>query len=229
MEEALEDTAVKKIKYMGTFNREANLNDSIFFQRGVVKSTNHWTRPSYQKVYDFLFNLYLKSTIIKDYDVYLMGGVLFDFNNTWDLDICLVGGDHTDEKIEKDLNFIMDMGLNQFNLLLDVTWYEQRPSNLRYDQMVENEFKPDNIIHKKIGYTKKQINNEFEEKDLRNDSNFILLTDYLVQGNYGVNGRHTEKMINKVQNNTKPETITTFSVMDFLKENESYFHSNTNR
>jgi hypothetical protein len=95
--------------------------------------------------------------------------------------------------------------------------------------MVENEFKPDNIIHKKIGYTKKQINNEFEEKDLRNDPNFILLSDYLVQGNYGVNGRHTEKMINKVQNNTKPETITTFSVMDFLKENESYFHSNTNR
>jgi hypothetical protein len=158
-----------------------------------------------------------------------MGGVLFDFNSTWDLDMCLVGGNHTDEKIEKDLNFMMDMGLNQFNLLLDVTWYEQRPSNLRYDQMVENEFKPDNIIHKKIGYTKKQINNEFEEKDLRNDPNFILLSDYLVQGNYGVNGRHTEKMINKVQNNTKPETITTFSVMDFLKENESYFHSNTNR
>ena len=62
--------------------------------------------------------------------------------------------------------------------------------------------------------------NEFEEKDLRNDPNFILLSDYLVQGNYGVNGRHTEKMINKVQNNPNSETITTFSVMDFLKENE---------
>lgn len=214
---------------MNTFNRIANLNDSIFFQRGIVTTTKHWTRPSYQKVYDFLFNLYLKSTIIKEYDMYLMGGVLFDFNNTWDLDICLVGGDHTDEKIEKDLNFITDMGLNQFNLLLDVTWYEHRPSNLRYDEMVQNEFKPDNMIHKKIGYIKKQINDEFEEKDLRNNPNFILLSDYLVQTNSGINGRYTEKIINKVQNNPKPETITTFSVMDFLEKGESYFYTHTNR
>ena len=167
--------------------------------------------------------------IIKEYDVYLMGGVLFDFNNTWDVDMCLVGGNHNNEKIEKDLNFMMDMGLNQFNLLLDVTWYEHRPSNLTYQQMVEDNFKPDNIIHKKIGYSKKQINDEFEEKDLRNNPDFVLLSEHLVQGNYGLNTTHTEKMINKVQNNPKPETITTFSVIDFLKENESYFYSNTNR
>lgn len=214
---------------MNTFNRVANLNDSIFFQRGIVTTTKHWTRPSYQKVYDFLFNLYIKSMIIKEYDAYLMGGVLFDFNNTWDLDICLVGGNHTDKKIENDLNFMTDMGLNQFNLLLDVTWYEHRPSNLRYDEMVQNEFKPDNMIHKKIGYTKKQINNEFEVKDLRNNPKFILLGDYLVQTNSSLNGSYTEKIINKVQNNPNPITITTFSVMDFLKENESYFYSNTNR
>jgi len=214
---------------MGTFNRTANLNDIIFFQRGVVTSTNHWTRPSYQKLYDYLFNLYLKSTIIKDYDTYLMGGVLYDFNATWDLDMCIVGGNHNNEKIEKDLNFMMDMGLNQFNLLLDVTWYEQRPSNLTYQQMVEDNFKPDNIIHKKIGYSKKQINDEIEEKDLRNNSDFVLLSEHLVQGNYGLNTTHTEKMINKVQNNSKPETITTFSVMDFLEKGESYFYTHTNR
>jgi hypothetical protein len=160
---------------MSTFNKVANLKDSIFFQRGVVTTTSHWTRPSYQKVYDFLFNLYVKSMIIKEYDMYLMGGVLFDFNNTWDLDMCIVGGNHTDLKIENDLNIIMNMGLNEYNLLVDVTWYEQRPSNLIYDQMVENEFKPDNIIHKKIGYSKKQINDDFEEKDLRNDPNHLKL------------------------------------------------------
>ncbi len=214
---------------MGTFNREANLNDNIFFQRGVVTSTNHWSRPSYQKLYDYLFNLYLKSTIIKDYDVYLMGGVLYDFNTTWDLDICLVGGNHSDEKIEKDLNFMMDMGLNQFNLLLDVTWYEQRPSNLIYQEMVENDFKPNNMIHKKIGYTKKQINEEIEERDLRNHPDFVLLTEHLVQGNYGLNSTYGEKLINKVKNSSKPETITTFSVMDFLEKGESYFYTHTNR
>jgi hypothetical protein len=95
--------------------------------------------------------------------------------------------------------------------------------------MVQNEFKPDNMIHKKIGYTKKQINNEFEVKDLRNNSKFILLGDYLVQTNSSLNGSYTEKIINKVKNNPNPITITTFSVMDFLKENESYFYSNTNK
>jgi hypothetical protein len=214
---------------MNTFNRIANLNDSIFFQRGIVTTTNHWTRPSYQKVYDFLFNLYVKSTIIKEYDVYLMGGVLFDFNNTWDLDICLVGGNHTDKKIENDLNFMTDMGLNQFDLLMDVNWCERRPSNLRYDEMVQNEFKPDNMIHKKIGYTKKQINDEFEVKDLRNNPKFILLGDYLVQTNSSLNGSYTEKIINKVKNNPNPITITTFSVNDFLEKGESYFLNNTNR
>jgi hypothetical protein len=214
---------------MSTFNKVANLKDRIFFQRGVVTTTSHWTRPSYQKVYDFLFNLYVKSMIIKEYDMYLMGGVLFDFNSTWDLDMCIVGGDHTDLKIENDLNFIMNMGLNEYNLLVDVTWYEQRPSNLIYDQMVENNFKPDNMIHKKIGYSKKQINDDFEEKDLRNDPNFILLGDYLVQGNYGINGRHTEKMINKVKNNPNLETITTFSVNEFLSNDKNYFLNNTNR
>jgi hypothetical protein len=213
---------------MDTFNREANLNDSIFFQRGIVTTTNHWTRPSYQKVHDYLFYLYLNSTIIKDYDVYLMGGVLFNFNKTWDLDICIVGGEHNDEKIEKDLNYMMEIGFSQYNMLLDVTWYETRPTNLTYEGMVENEFKPDNIVHKKIGYSKKQINDDIEEKDLRNDPNFVLLSEYLVQGNYS-NTQHTEKMINKVQTNSNPITITTFSVLDFLQLEESYFYTHTNR
>jgi hypothetical protein len=213
---------------MNTFNRVANLNDSIFFQRGVVTTTNHWTRPSYQKVHDYLFYLYLNSTIILDYDVYLMGGVLFDFNKTWDLDVCIVGGDYNDEKIEKDLNYMMKIGFSKFNMLLDVTWYETRPTNLTYEGMVENEFKPDNIVHKKIGYSKKQINDDIEEKDLRNDPNFVLLSEYLVQGNYS-NIQHTEKMINKVQTNPNPITITTFSVNEFLLNDEDYFLNNTNR
>ena len=213
---------------MGTFNRTANLNDNIFFQRGIVTSTNHWTRPSYQKLYDYLFDLYLKSMIIREYDVYLMGGVLFDFNNTWDVDICLVGGNHTDEKIESDLNFITDLGHNTHNLLIDVTWYESRPTNLTYEKMVEDDFRPDNIIHKKIGYVKKQINDEIEEKDLRTYDDATLLTEHLIQRNYGIH-QHTDKMIQKVQNNSNPITITTFSVIEFLSNDENYFLNNTNR
>jgi hypothetical protein len=213
---------------MGTFNKVANLNDSIFFQRGIVTTTNHWTRPSYQKVYDFLFNLYVKSMIIKEYDVYLMGGVLFDFNTTWDVDICLVGGTQTNEKLEEDLNYMTDLSLNTYNMLLDVTWYENRPENLIYDNMVENDFLQQDMVHKKIGYIKKQIGDDIQELDLKTYNDTIVLTEHLIQRNYGTI-KHTDKMINKVQNNPNPITITTFSVNEFLSNNEYYFLNNTNR
>lgn len=213
---------------MGTFNKTTTIDDTLFFQRGEVTTTNKWHRPTYQTLKTFLTDLKNKSTILEDYEVFIMGGVLFDFETTWDIDMCLVGGTNSDEKIESDLNFITDLGHNTHNLLVDVTWFESRPTNLTYSEMVENDFLQDNINHKKIGYVKKQINDEIEEKDLRTYDDAILLSEHLVQRNYG-NLPHTEKMINKVQNNPNVTTITTFSVDDFLNNNEDYFLTNTNR
>jgi hypothetical protein len=213
---------------MGTFNKTVTNNDRLFFQRGEVTTTNKWFRPSYTSLKIFLNDLKDKSTILNDYEVYIMGGVLFDFQTTWDVDMCLIGGNHTDEKIESDLNFITDLGHNTHNLLIDVTWYESRPTNLTYEKMVEDDFHPDNIIHKKIGYVKKQINDEIEEKDLRTYDDVTLLTEHLIQRNYSIH-KHTDKMIQKVQNNPNPITITTFSVNEFLETDENHFLNNTNR
>ncbi len=94
--------------------------------------------------------------------------------------------------------------------------------------MVEDDFHPDNIIHKKIGYVKKQIGEEIEERDLRTYDDAIVLTEHLIQRNYGT-VKHTNKMINKVQNNPNPITITTFSVNEFLETDENHFLNNTNR
>lgn len=213
---------------MGTFNETANPNKTFLYQRGIVSTTTPWGRPSYNRLKILLSDIQNSTTIFSDYDVYLMGGVLFDFNTTWDVDMCLVGGNHTNEKIENDLNYITDLALNTHNLLVDVTWYESRPENLTYSSMVENDFTPDNIVHKKIGYVKKQIGEEIEERDLRTYDDAIVLTEHLIQRNYGTI-KHTDKMINKVQNNPNPITITTFSVNEFLSNDENYFLNNTNR
>lgn len=213
---------------MGTFNKTVANNDTLFFQRGVVTTTKTWFRPTYQTLKNFLVDLQENTTILNDYDVYLMGGVLFDFNTTWDIDLSLVGGTKTNEEIESDLNYITDLAHNTHNLLVDVVWYENRPSNLTYQEMVNNNFLQENNVHKKIGYVKKQINDEVEEKDLRTYDDALILTEHLIQRNYGTY-EHTEKMIQKVQNNTKPVTITTFSVDEFLNNNEEYFLNNTNR
>jgi hypothetical protein len=214
---------------MGTFNKIANQGQSFLYQRGVVSTTTPWGRPTYNKLKTFLSNIQNNTTILNDYEVYIMGGVLFDFNTTWDVDMCLVGGTLiTDGKIEEDLNYMTDLALNTYNILVDVSWYESRPENLTYSGMVENDFTPDNIIHKKIGYVKKQIGEEVEERDLRTYDDATLLTEHLIQRNYG-NHKHTDKMIMKVQNNPNPITITTFSVNEFLSNDENYFLKNTNR
>lgn len=213
---------------MGTFNETANPNKTFLYQRGIVSTTTPWGRPSYNRLKILLSDIQNSTTIFSDYDVYLMGGVLFDFNTTWDVDMCLVGGNHTNEKIENDLNYITDLALNTHNLLVDVTWYESRPQNLTYSGMVENDFLQQDNIHKKIGYVKKQIGDDVEERDLRTYEDAIVLTDHLVQRNYGTI-RDTDKMINKVQNNPNPITITTFSVNEFLLNDEDHFLNNTNR
>lgn len=213
---------------MTTFDKQALPGQTFLYQKGIVTTTKPWGRPTYQKVKNFLTYLKQHTDILDNYEVYVMGGVLFDFNTTWDLDMCLVGGTQTDLKLEEDLNYLTNLSLNTFDMLLDASWYESRPQNLVYSEMVENSFLQQDIQHKKIGYIKKQIGETIQEVDLRTYTDAITLTEYLIQRSYGTI-EHTEKMINKVQNNPNPITVTTFSVDEFLSTNEEYFLNNTNR
>lgn len=213
---------------MTTFDKQALPGQTFLYQKGIVTTTKPWGRPTYQKVKNYLTYLKQHTDILDNYEVYIMGGVLFDFNTTWDLDICLVGGTQTDLKLEEDLNYLTNLSLNTFDMLLDVSWYESRPQNLVYSEMVENSFLQQDIQHKKIGYIKKQIGETIQEVDLRTYTDATTLTEYLIQRSYGTI-EHTEKMINKVQNNPNPITVTTFSVDEFLSTNEEYFLNNTNR
>lgn len=213
---------------MTTFDKQAVAGETFLYQKGRVNTVTPWGRPSYQKVKNFLTHVQENTSILEDYDVYIMGGVLFDFNTTWDLDMCLVGGTQTDIKLEEDLDFLTDLALNTFNMLVDVSWYESRPQNLVYSEMQENNFLQQNIQHKKVGYVKKQIGENIQESDLRTYTDATTLTEYLIQRSYGAI-EHTEKMVNKVQNNQNPTTITTFSVNEFLSTDENHFINNTNR
>lgn len=213
---------------MTTFDKQAVAGETFLYQKGRVNTVIPWGRPSYQKVKNFLTHVQENTSILEDYDVYIMGGVLFDFNTTWDLDMCLVGGTQTDIKLEEDLDFLTDLALNTFNMLVDVSWYESRPQNLVYSEMQENNFLQQNIQHKKVGYVKKQIGENIQESDLRTYTDATTLTEYLIQRSYGAI-EHTEKMVNKVQNNQNPTTITTFSVNEFLSTDENHFINNTNR
>lgn len=213
---------------MGTFNKIANPGQTFLYQRGEVSTTTPWGRPTYEKLKNYLLDIKNNTQIMNDFELYIMGGVLFDFNTTWDVDMCLVGGTQSNAKIEEYLNYMTDLALNTYNMLVDISWYEYRPQNLTYSGMVESNFLQQNVLHKKIGYVKKQIGDEIQEVDLRTYDDTVILTEHLILRNYGII-RHTNKMINKVQNNPNPITITTFSVNEFLETDEEYFLTHTNR
>ncbi len=213
---------------MTTFDKQAIPGQTFLYQKGTVTTVKPWGRPSYQKVRNFLTYVNQHTEILKNYDVYLMGGVLFDFNTTWDLDLCLVGGTQTDTKLEEDLNYLTNLSLNTFNMLLDVIWYESKPGNLTYEKLIEDNFFSHDIVYKKIGYIKKQIGEDIQETDYRILPDVNLLSEYLVQSNSGRHAR-SENIISKVQNNPNPETIMAFNANELLSTDEEYFLNNTNR
>lgn len=213
---------------MTTYDKQAIPGQTFLYQKGIVTTTKPWTRPSYQKIKNYITYVNKHTEILSNYDVCFTGGVLFDFDTTWDVDLCLVGGTQIDSKLEEDLNYLTNLGLNTFNLLVDIIWYENRPENLEYSRMVNNGFSKQNMAYKKIGYVKKQVGEAVEESDLRNNTNITKITDYLIQGSTN-NTVYPEKVKNKVQSNPNPIVIMTFGADELLSTDEEYFLKFTNR
>lgn len=209
-------------------NREVQPGEFFLYQRGAVSTSFPWDRPSYNTVKSYLEYLKEETQIFDEFEVYLGGGILYSFENTWDVDIFLVGGTQTDQRIEEQLNLMTDIALNKFFLLVDIGWYERKPSDFSYSQMEANNFLQEDITYKKIGYLKKQMGSETYEYHMKDNPHMELIGEYLVKSSFG-GFRHLDKMIDKVRDNPKPTVIATFSAEEFLLSDENYFLENTNR
>jgi hypothetical protein len=210
---------------MSVFAKPYNPSKYFSYQRGKIITEQPWKRPTYSRVKEFLLEIQNTSDIMKDYDLYLLGGVLWDFNKTLDVDINLIGNPNSYIVLEDYMHYMCDIALNKYNLLVDVAWVNTKPEDIDFDlspdYTVDNEFL-------KIGYIKKQIGEEYEEIDLRINPLYSVQGDYLVKGNW----KHKpfkESIIEKIKNNPNPITKTTFSVKEFLENDEEYFLKNTNR
>jgi hypothetical protein len=210
---------------MSVFAKPYNPSKYFSYQQGKIITEQPWKRPTYSKVKEFLLEIQNTSDIMKDYDLYLLGGVLWDFNNTWDVDINMVGNPTSYIILEDYMHYMYDIALNKYNLLVDITWVNTQFEDIIYTPdysfTIDNEFL-------KIGYIKKQIGEEWEEIDLRIDPLHSVQGDYLVKGNW----KHKpmkESFIEKVKNNLNPITKVTFPVKEFLENDEEYFLKNTNR
>lgn len=210
---------------MIVFEKSYNPNKFFLYQRGKIITEKPWQRPNYPVIKNFLFEIKNTSTIMEDYDLYLMGGVLWDFNNTWDVDIGMMGNPTSYIILEDYMHYMYDIALNKYNLLIDITWFNTKPQDIIYTS--DYSFIDDNEFLK-IGYSKKQIGEEFSELDLRNNPSYSVLGDYLIGGNFK-NKTIKKSYIEKIKNNPNPISKITFPVKEFLETDEEYFLKNTNR
>jgi hypothetical protein len=210
---------------MSVFAKPYNPSKYFSYQQGKIITEQPWKRPTHSRIKEFLLEIQTTSDIMKDYDLYLLGGVLWDFNKTWDVDINLIGNPTSYIILEDYMHYMYDIALNKYNLLIDVAWTNTKFEDIKYTPdysfIIDNEFL-------KIGYIKKQIGDEFSEIDLRILPDFSLQGDYLVKGNFK-NKPMKESFIEKVKNNKNSITKVTFPVKEFLENDEDYFLKNTNR
>lgn len=210
---------------MSVFAKPYNPSKYFSYQRGKIITEKYWEQPTYSKVKEFLLEIKNDSNIMKDYNLYLVGDILWGFNNTWDIDIIMIGNPSSYIVLEDYMHYIYDIALNKYNILIDISWVNTKPEDItytpNYNFSYDNEFL-------RIGYVRKQIGEEYEELDLRTNPSFSVQGDYLIKGNFK-NINFKESFINKIKSTSNSIIKTTFPVKEFLENNEDYFLKNINK
>lgn len=210
---------------MSVFAKPYNPSKYFSYQRGKIITEKYWEQPTYSKVKEFLLEIKNDSNIMRDYNLYFVGEVLWGFNNTGDINIIMTENPSSYIVLEDYMHYMYDLALNKYNLFIDISWVNTKPKDITYTSNLNLSYDSDFLS---IGYVRKQIGEEFEELDLKNNPLFLAQGDYLIKGNYkNINFR--ESFINKIKNTSNSIIKTTFSIKEFLENDEEYFLKNTNK
>lgn len=201
----------------------------FFYQKGPIVTTIPWFRPDHVKMRAFFEDVRDNTSIMERYDFYILGGVLWDYKNTWDLDINITGPIESYIKLEKDFSKLYDLALNKHKILIDVSWVSKRPSNRNYEELENSNFMGEDIDAIRFSYTKKQIGDAISEIDLS-----ILakekdrVTKNLVKNNWS-NWKVKKGLVEKLMKISPKKAIITYSVETFLNNNDEHYYLNINK
>jgi UDP-2,3-diacylglucosamine pyrophosphatase LpxH len=209
---------------MSVFTKSYNSSKYFFYQRGKIITENYLEQPTYPKVKQFLLEIQNTSDIMKDYDLYLVGDILWGFN-TDDVSIIMIGNPTSYIVLEDYMHYMYDIALNKYNISIDINWVNTKPEDITYTPNFDFSYDNDFL---RIGYVKTQIGEKQEELDLRNNPSFLVQGDYLVKGNFK-NINFKESFINKIKNTSNSIIKSTFPIKEFLENDEEYFLKNTNK
>jgi hypothetical protein len=214
---------------MTTFDKTIQGDNTFIYKRGIVETNTPWTKPTYEKLKDFLEIIDVSTEIFKQYECYLIGGVLFDFENTWDVDIVMTGQISDYETLESYMNILYDISFNQFQMLLDIQWLDGKIPEVTAQQLMSPDFQPIHMNYVKIGYAYKQIGTEVSEVDLREKLGVLKRSEYLIEGTHDSYPISKPKLVEKILSRPHRTMKTMFDIYTFLHTDKQYFLENTNR
>lgn len=205
----------------------SNMGLPFYYQIGKVSTTIPWNRPSYESVKNFLLELQSNTDILERYSVHITGGILYDFNSTWDVDLVLLSDNVDNTQLESDLYLMYDLALNTSAILIDVQWSSQLIHDISFSEITSLDFKPTQITHKKIGFLKKDSSEGSFLVDRRNSPDVTLIGEYLIEltRDYPTDSKIIDRII-RYPNRTLKASIPASIV---LEQDYRYFFANTNR
>jgi hypothetical protein len=209
---------------MDLFNTIARAGDAFYFRKGSVITTTPWWRPSFASAHSMLKKVKGSTDIFSRYSTNIVGGCLFSWNRTWDLDIQLHSDSLDPEQLEIDFLKIYEVALNEFYILPDVSW-----NSIKHPAFAcECNFKsPLEDFGKRISIIE-------TEKIINSDRAFIRLTD---KSGYEQISRNLcvsdgkfpgEKLYNRIEENPDCDFVLSYPVEDFLNGSEMDFIKNSN-
>ena len=201
----------------------------FFFQKGDVKTDFPWSRPDHLKMRAFFQDVKDNTRIMKKFDLYILGGVLWDYKTTWDLDINLVGKIEDYETLEEVMSELYELALNKHRILIDVSWVSRLPINKSYQAIKNNNFMGEDIDSIRFSYTKKQVGGTVTEVDLQKTSKKEdIITKNLVKNNWS-SWRVKKSLLDKLKIIEPKEGLIFYPVTEFLKNTDEHFYSVLNK
>ena len=214
---------------MNAFDMTAKKGQDFFYRRGRVYTTKVWGRPSYDLLKSFLQKIKSETTILTDYNVYIMGGVLYSFEDTWDVDFCITGNISDHNKFESQMNEMYDLALNEFKILIDIQWLEIPLPEISNEELMSPNFQGYRLKFIKTTPIIKKVGDSESIWDLRTKDGVIKITENLVEGFHDNYPGTKEKVLNRIKNSPNRTLKSVMNVWDILNNDEEFFNKNTNR
>lgn len=109
----------------------------FYYRFGKAETNKPWDRPTWERFYQW-WDRFKTIDGVSDYDFHVVGGALYDIENTWDVDVAITGPVKNfkvlGDLITKGRQMGFDMGI-----FVDIFWYHS--IDFCYEEIIEGNIK----------------------------------------------------------------------------------------